>query len=36
MLAEDGGSLYWIVGGMLGAIFGGVTNAWVLLVEIQR
>ena len=36
VLAEGGGGLYWIVGGMLGAIFGGVTNAWVLLVEIQR
>jgi hypothetical protein len=36
VLAEGGGGLYWIVGGMLGAIFAGVTNAWVLLVEIQR
>jgi hypothetical protein len=36
VLAEAGGGLYWIVAGMLGAIAGGVVNAWVLLVEIQR
>jgi hypothetical protein len=36
VLAESGGGLYWIVGGMVGAIAGGVANAWVLLVEIQR
>ena len=36
VLAEGGGGRYWIVAGMLGAIFGGVTNAWVLLVEIHR
>ncbi len=36
VLVECGGGLYWIAAGMLGAIFGGVTNAWVLLVEIQR
>jgi hypothetical protein len=36
VLAEAGGGLYWIAAGILGAIAGGVTNAWVLLVEIQR
>jgi hypothetical protein len=36
VLAEAGGGLYWIGAGIVGAIAGGVTNAWVLLVEIQR
>jgi modulator of FtsH protease len=36
VLAESGGGLYWIGAGVIGAIVGGVTNAWVLLVEIQR
>jgi hypothetical protein len=36
VLADAGGGLYWIVAGILGAIAGGVANAWVLLVEIQR
>ena len=36
LLAEGGGGLYWIVGGILGAIVGAVANAWVLLVEILR
>jgi modulator of FtsH protease len=36
LLAESGGGLYWIAAGIIGAIFGGITNAWVLLVEIQR
>ena len=36
VLAEAGGGLYWIAAGIVGAIIGGVTNAWVLLVEIQR
>ena len=36
VLAESGGGLYWIAAGIIGAIFGGITNAWVLLVEIQR
>jgi hypothetical protein len=36
VLAETGGGLYWIVGGILGALAGGVANAWVLLVEILR
>lgn len=36
VLAESGGGLYWIAAGIVGAIFGGITNAWVLLVEIQR
>lgn len=36
LLAESGGGFYWIAAGVIGAIGGGVTNAWVLLVEIQR
>jgi hypothetical protein len=36
VLTESGGGLYWIAGGILGAIVGAVTNAWVLLVEILR
>jgi uncharacterized membrane protein YoaK (UPF0700 family) len=36
VLAEAGGGLYWIGAGVVGAIGGGVANAWVLLVEIQR
>jgi len=36
VLVEAGGGLYWIGAGIVGAIAGGVTNAWVLLVEIQR
>jgi hypothetical protein len=36
LLAESGGGLYWTVGGIIGAIAGGVANAWVLLVEIRR
>ena len=36
LLLQAGGGLYWIVGGILGAIFGASVNAWVLLVEIQR
>ena len=36
VLISTGGGLYWIVGGMVFAIAGAVTNAWVLLVEILR
>ncbi len=36
LLAEFGGGLYWIVGGIVFAIAGAVGNAWVLLVEILR
>jgi hypothetical protein len=36
LLAEAGGGLYWIGAGVIGAIVGGIANAWVLLVEIQR
>ena len=36
LLAEAGGGLYWAVAGVLVGILGGVTNAWVLLVEIRR
>jgi hypothetical protein len=36
LIAETGGGLYWITAGLILAIVGGVTNAWVLLVEILR
>jgi hypothetical protein len=36
LIAESGGGLYWILAGVVGAIFAGVANAWVLLVEILR
>ena len=36
LIAESGGGLYWVLAGTIGAILGGVTNAWVLLVEILR
>jgi hypothetical protein len=36
LLAETGGGLYWVLAGIVGAIVGGVANAWVLLVEILR
>ena len=36
LIAESGGGLYWVLAGIVGAILGGVTNAWVLLVEILR
>jgi modulator of FtsH protease len=36
LIAGAGGGLYWILAGILGAIIGGVINAWVLLVEILR
>ncbi len=36
LLAESGGGLYWVVGGIVFALVGAVTNAWVLLVEILR
>jgi dolichol kinase len=36
LLAECGGGLYWVVGGIAFAIVGAVANAWVLLVEILR
>jgi len=36
ILVEGGGGLYWIAGGIVGAIAGAVSNAWVLLVEILR
>ena len=36
LLAERGGGLYWVAGGLVGALFGGVATAWVLLVEIRR
>ncbi len=36
LLAESGGGLYWVAGGIIGATVGGVATAWVLLVEILR
>jgi hypothetical protein len=36
LLLQAGGGLYWVVGGVVGAIFGASVNAWVLLVEILR
>jgi hypothetical protein len=36
VLAESGGGLYWIVAGIVLAVVGAVSNAWVLLVEILR
>jgi hypothetical protein len=36
VLLEAGGGLYWIAAGVILAICGAVTNAWVLLVEILR
>jgi modulator of FtsH protease len=36
VLAESGGGLYWVVAGIVFAIIGAVTSAWVLLVEILR
>jgi hypothetical protein len=36
VLASSGGGLYWIAGGIVFAIVGAVSNAWVLLVEILR
>ncbi len=36
VLLETGGGLYWIAAGVILAICGAITNAWVLLVEILR
>jgi hypothetical protein len=36
VLASTGGGLYWVVGGIVFAIVGAISNAWVLLVEILR
>jgi hypothetical protein len=36
LLAQSGGGLYWIVGGIVGALLCASVNAWVLLVEILR
>ena len=36
LLAQTGGGLYWIAGGIFGSIVGASPNAWVLLVEILR
>jgi len=36
LIAESGGGLYWLVAGIVLAIAAGVSNAWVLLVEILR
>ena len=36
LLARAGGGLYWLLQAALVAILAGLTNAWVLLVEILR
>jgi len=36
ILARDGGGLYWVFGGIVGAVVGASINAWVLMVEIVR
>ena len=36
LLAGGGGGLAWIVAGILGATFGAVYSAWIVLVEILR
>jgi hypothetical protein len=36
LLAQAGGGLYWLVPSVIAAIFFGLVNAWVLLVEILR
>ena len=36
LITRDGGGLYWVVAGVVFAIVGAVSNAWVLLVEILR
>ncbi len=36
LLTRSGGGLYWMVPGVVIAIVVGITNAWVLLVEILR
>jgi hypothetical protein len=36
LAAQAGGGLYWLVPAVLSAIIFGLTNVWVLLVEIQR
>jgi hypothetical protein len=36
LIAGVGGGLYWVLGGVVAALIGGVLNAWVLLVEILR
>jgi len=36
LMFETGGGLYWVAAGIVFAITGAVSNAWVLLVEILR
>jgi hypothetical protein len=36
LIIGGGGGLAWIVAGILGATFGGVYSAWIVLVEILR
>jgi modulator of FtsH protease len=36
LLVGSGGGLYWVLGGIVGALAGTVLNAWVLLIEILR
>lgn len=36
LLANGGGGLYWLVASIILGLLGAVSNAWVLLIEIQR
>ena len=36
LMADGGGGLYWLVGGLVAGFAGAIINAWVLLVEILR
>jgi hypothetical protein len=36
LLAQRGGGLGWVVGGVIAALISAVLNAWVLLIEILR
>jgi modulator of FtsH protease len=36
LIAEAGGGLYWVLGGIVGAFVSAAANAWVLLIEILR
>jgi hypothetical protein len=36
LIADGGGGLYWFAPGVVFAFFTALTNAWVLLIEIQR
>ena len=36
LVTAVGGGIYWVLGGAIAGLIGGVLNAWVLLVEIRR